>query len=513
MSTPQMILQVPLAISGNMVTLAGPPVFGAPGSTAKALEKSKDRLAQLKLQLKAANLDYRKAPSAINLKKIETIQAEINSLLKTVKKQAKGAIDEFKMKLAALRRKIRETRKRLAAAAVKAKKPIQIRLDGLVNQVFSMRIDHVQSLLNKNRSNVAAMRRVRLRLNGQIKALVANIKRQTIPNPVLNMQRLKMNTRLKKIRLDLTGALRRQKKIIRWLNKLKAKKNAYNSRRMLQKAAAGAMGSIPEALNGIRDMLRRHEKILRSLSKGDRLRKTRRPKRCGNLSLANRRLKNVVRNIAELQKKPASPARDKKLAKLRAIANKRRKAVNRITKCKGLILCGDLAKAKRNLANSRAKFAAANKTANERPSDEDSQKARQKYRSRISVHKKKIEEIWSCICRRAVKKYKQYKNMYAEKKSPVYLRKMNIHKKMINTCNCRKARMNFNRALNRHHKAQKQYAQNAQDTKAKDNIKFFYDRMMVHRNKLQSLGCKLPVMPAPPTGLVKKKKFVLGRKR
>lgn len=513
MSTPQMILQVPLAISGNMVTLAGPPVFGAPGSTAKALEKSKDRLAQLKLQLKAANLDYRKAPSAINLKKIETIQAEINSLLKTIEKQAKGAVSEFKMKLAALRRKIRETRKRLAAATVKTKKPIQIRLDGLVNQVFSMRIDHVQSLLNKNRSNVAAMRRVHLRLKDQIKALVANIKRQTIPNQVLNMQRLKMNTRLKKIRLDLAGALRRQKKIIRWLNKLKAKKNAYNSRRMLQKAAAGAMGSIPEALNGIRDMLRRHEKILRSLSKGDRRQKTRLPKKkCGNLSLANRRLKNVLRKISEIKITPASPARDKKLAKLRAIANKRRAAVKRIMKCKGIILCGDLAKAKRNLANARAKFMTANNTANQRPSDESAQRARQNYRARIKVHKEKIEQIWSCICRRANKKYRQYKNLYAGIKSPVYLRKMNIHKKMINTCNCRKARMNFNRALNRHHKAQKQYAQNAQDTNAKDNIKFFYDRMMVHRNKLQSLGCKLPVMPAPPNGLVKKN-FILRRKR
>jgi hypothetical protein len=511
-----MILQVPLTISGNKVSLAGTPAFGKPGSTAKALEKSKDRLTQLKLQLKAANLAYKKAPSAINLKKIENLKAQMGGLSKIVKKQAKGAVAEAKNKLKVLRQKIKDTRKRLKSAAVKAKKPIQIRLDGLVNKVFSMRISSMQAVLNKNRSNVAAMRRSRLRTSDQLKALAAKIKRLTIPNPVLNMQRLKMNASLKKINLDLKKSLIRQKKIIKSLNKLKAKKNVYNSRRNLQKAAAGAMGSIPQALNSIRDMLKRHEKILRTLAKKRKggLRKTRRPKRkCGNMKLARRRLKNVVGMIVKLKKTPASPARDKRLAKLRTLAKKRKVALRRIIKCKGLTTCGNLKKAKRNLAKAKSNLAKANKKAKERPSDEGAQRARKKFIARIKVHRKMIQKIWRCICRQAVKKYRQYKKLYAKKKSPVYLRKMNIHKKMIKTCNCRKARINFNRARNMHKKSTTQYMQNAKNTKAKDNIAVFYKRMIVHRNKLKSLGCKkLPVMPAPPSGLVKKK-FILKKRR
>ena len=570
MSAPPMILRVPLNISGNKVTPGGVPVFGRPGSTAKALDKSKAHLKQVKLQLKIANLNYKKSPSAINLKKIEAMKARVGGLKQIVKKQAKGAVAEAKNKLKFLRRKIKETRARLKSAAGKAKRPIQARLDGLINKVFSFRIAHMTNILKKNRSNLTAMRRSRLRMRDKIKALVAKIKRLTIPNPLLNMERVKMNTSLKKIRLNMTKSLSRQKKIIKNLNKLKAKKNVYNSRRNLQKATAGAMGSIPQAIKSIRSVLKRHSKILRRLTGGRRrpkkcgnmklaqrrlklvvgmivkLKKTRasparnkrlaklrslakkrriaikriikcksgrsKKKKCGNMKLAQRRLKRVVGMIVKLKKTRASPARDKRLAKLRSLAKKRRIAIKRILKCKGVIKCGNLRKAKRNLAKSRKLFALANKKAIARPSDEGAQRARKKFRARIKIHKKVIKKIWGCICRRAVKKYRQYKKLYARKKSSVYLRKMKIHKRMIKRCNCRKARINFNRAKGRFRKSQKQYLQNPKDTKAKDNITLFYKRMIVHRIKLKKLGCKLPVMPPAPSG-ISKSKFILKKKR
>ena len=498
MSTPQMVLQVPLNISGNKVTVAGTPVFGPPGSTAKALSHSKDRLAQLKQQLKLAQIEYKKAPSAINLKKVEMLTAQIRAMMKTIAKQAKGAAAEYKMKLKALLRKIKDTRGRLRSAIGKAKKQIQIRLDSLINKYSAMQIEHVQALLNKNRSNLAAMRRARLRVRDKLKAMKARIARQTIGDPALKVQMSKLNMRLKKVHDDIKAALRRQKKIINWLNKLKARKNAYNSRRMLQKAAAGAMGSIPQALKSIKDMLRRHEEILMKLSNGKRSKNGRKSRRCGNLSLARRRLKRAVRIIVSLKKQPPTPVRDKKIAKWRTVAAKRRATVRRIIKCKGLILCGNLAKAQRNLALARTKFAEANKTANDRPSDEDAQRARQKYRGRIAFHKKMIKNIWNCVCRRATKKYKMYKNLYAKKNIPVYLERMKIHKDMIRKCNCRKAKINFNNAKKRFNTYQQQFAQSPQDTGAKDKMTFFYGRMVVHRNKLQSLGCTVPVLPPSP---------------
>lgn len=511
MSTPQMVLQVPLNISGNKVTVAGTPVFGPPGSTAKALSNSKDRLAQLKQQLKLAQIEYKKAPSAINLKKVEMLTEQIRAMMKTIAKQTKGAFAEYKMKLKALLRKIKDTRGRLRAAVGKAKKQIQIRLDSLINKYSAIQIEHVQDLLNKNRSNLAAMRRARLRLRDKLKAMKARIARQTIGDPALKVQMSKLNMRLKKVHDDIKAGLRRQKKIINWLNKLKARKNAYNSRRMLQKAAAGAMGSIPQALKSIKDMLRRHEKILMKLSKGKRSKTGGRRRLCGNLSLARRRLKRAVRIIVNLKKQQPTAVRDKKIAKWRTVAAKRRAAVRRIIKCKGLILCGDLAKAQRNLALARTKFAEANKTANERPSDEDAQRARHKYRGRIAFHKKMIKKIWDCVCRRATKKYKMYKRLYAEKNMPVYLERMKIHKDMIRKCNCRKAKINFNNAKKRFTVYQQQYAQSPQDTGAKDKMAFFYGRMVVHRNKMQSLGCTVPVLP--PSPLANKGKVKLRRRR
>ena len=501
MSTPQMILQVPLTISGNKVTVSGTPSFGPPGSTAKALSQSKDRLAQLKQQLAIAKIEYKKAPSAINLKKVEVLEQQIRELMGKISKQSKGAEAEYKMKLRVLRRKIKQTRQRLRMAIGKAKGPIQTRLDGLMNKYFNMQIEHVQALLDKNRSNLASMRRAHLRLRDKLKAIKARIARQTIANPALNVQRMKMRSHLRRVNGDIKNALRRQKKIIRWLNRLKARKNAYNSRRMLQKAAAGAMGSIPEALKSIRDMLRRHEVILMELSRGEGRRgrvTRRRGGRCGNLALARRRLKRAVSIVVRLKKQPPTSMNSRKLRKWKRVVEVRRRVLRKIIKCKGLILCGNLRKAERNLSRAQRKLNEANRIANQRPSDEDAQKNRHKYRARVKRHKEMIKKIWDCMCSRAVKKYRMYKNLYAQKKSPVYLRRMKMHRRMIRRCNCRKARINFNKALHRFERHRMQYAQNPQDTTAKDNTKMFYDRLIFHRNKLQSYGCRVPAVPPNP---------------
>jgi hypothetical protein len=311
---------------------------------------------------------------------------------------------------------------------------------------------------------------------------------------------MKMRSRLLRVNGDIKNGLRRQRKIIRWLNKLKARKNAYNSRRMLQKAAAGAMGSIPQALKSIRDMLHRHEMILLKLSRGGRRRILRHHfgRRCGSLALARRRLKRAVSIVVRLKKQPMTYVTSRKLRKWRRIVEMRHRALREIIKCKGLILCGNLRKAERNLARARSKLIKANRIASERPSDEDAQKDRHTYRNRVKYHKQMIKKIWDCMCSRAIKKYRMYKNLYEQEKSPVYLRRMKLHRRMIRRCNCRRAKINFNKAKNRFERHHMQYAQNPQDTTAKDNAKMFYDRIIFHKNKLQSYGCRVPAIPPNP---------------
>jgi Txe/YoeB family toxin of Txe-Axe toxin-antitoxin module len=511
MNPPQIVLQVPLKISGNKVTVVGTPTTGPPASTRKALAQSKNRLRDLKAKIRIAQLTYKKNPTSNNLKIIDALRAQIAAISKTVKAQAKGAAKEYKTTLKRIRARIAATRRKLNSVSVKLRGPIRKKLDNLVNRYWTMQINHVTSLLNKNKSNTAAMRRVRTKLKDSLKAHMARMKRQTVANPKLNVMKSALQRKLKKVNVDLKKSATRRVKLVKWLNRVKARKNVYNSKRMMTKAAKGAMGAIPGALGQLNRTLRRHERILKILLRRRGIKTRRGKKKCPNLSLARRRLKAAIRSHSRLKKDAVkNPKLKKRVLASRRRINRLRRIVRRAIKCKGMVLCGNLKKARRNLKKARRAFMKAVKITKNRPSDEKAQRDKAKYRARVKVHRQKIRSIWACICRRAHKLYKKYKKLNAKRPSPGYVRRMKLHKRMIKRCNCRKARINFNRARAHYIKARVQIRQNSTNKKAKDQVVFFRRKMALHREKMKKYGCKLPPMPAGGGKLTIKKG---GRRR
>jgi hypothetical protein len=160
-----------------------------------------------------------------------------------------------------------------------------------------------------------------------------------------------------------------------------------------------------------------------------------------------------------------------------------------------MIICGDLKKAYRNLSNAKVSYEKVLETARNRPSDEDSQKARLKYANRIKKHRAMIKSIWRCICNRAQKKYREYKDLYARKKLPVYRRRMLLHKEMLRKCNCRAANINFSRASKSFITYRNRFQSSPLDQNAKEKMEQFYKSVLVHYERLKLYKCKLPPLP------------------
>ena len=269
---------------------------------------------------------------------------------------------------------------------------------------------------------------------------------------------------------------------------LKAAKNRFNAKRGLAVAVAGATGSIDK----LRDMVMKHDRILQNLA-------GKKTDRCQSLQLQrlklNAALGSLDRANSNLKKRPNNKRLQEAVRRMKIRVARLREKVAAAIKCRGMILCGNLRKAMRNLDNAKAAYAKAAETARNRPSDEDAQKARIKYENRIKKHREKIKSIWKCICDRAQKKYHQYEDLYARKKLPVYRRRMLLHKEMLRKCNCRAANINFNRARKSFILYRNRFQSNPMDQTAKEKMEQFYKNVLVHYERMKMYKCELPPLP------------------
>lgn len=472
----------------------------------KQVSAAKSQLSILKRKLKMAVIAYKKQATPANYKLVESLKAQIKALSLTVKSGQAKLDQSYKQIIAELRRKIGQLRKQLKSATAGKKKVLTDRLNNTISRYYKLRIDKLEELIKKNRSNAAAIRRHILKHKNTIAAIVAEEKRQTIPNPALKVRKVKAGGLLRKANADLKKANARHAFLKKRLDKLKAASNRLGTKRMMASAVMGQLGG---TITNLRKIINRHSKMLKRMKKCCKLPK---PK-CGNLGLARRRLRNELGKLKQMRvvykKKPTSQLKMRirrqasRVARLRGI-------VKRIIKCKGLIFCGNLKRAHRNLAKARANYKKVIKEALARPSDEDAQKARHKHMNSIKKYRQEISAIWTCMCDRAQKKYHQYKQLYNKHKKPVYRKRMLLHKRMLRRCNCRAANINFNRAKTLFIKFRNQFQANTLDQKSKEGMERFYKKVLEHYNRLKMYKCKLP--PLPRT-LGKAGGVKVGRKR
>ena len=493
-----LILQVPITVKNGKAEI-GKPLFaretpaGAQKLAAAQLSSAKSQLAVLRRKLKTAEAQYKANPSPPNFKIVESIKAEIARLAGETKKAQAKLSSSYKDMVSELRKKIKDIKSRLKSAKGKgAQKVLESRLATTVNRYYDLRIQHVSGLVNKNRSNVAGMRRHITAAKNIVASIVAQEARNTIPNPVLKVRRLKANKKLRQTRTDLVKANLRYKLLTKKLNMLKAAKNRFNAKRGLMAAVSGAASKFSGSVEKLRRLVMEHDRILRRLS-------GKKTKKCMSLQLQRLKLNAALARLAKLNsslKKTPSNNKLKEAARRTRIRIARlREKVAAAIKCRGMIICGDLKKAYRNLANAKMSYEKVIETARNRPSDEDSQKARLKYAARIKKHRAMIKSIWRCICNRAQKKYRQYKDLYARKKLPVYRRRMLLHKEMLRKCNCRAANINFSRASKSFITYRNRFQSNPMDQTAKEKMEQFYKSVLVHYARLKMYKCDLPPLP------------------
>jgi len=475
-----MILKLPLSVSEGQVTLAGKPEFGPPTSSASDIDALKARMA-------AANPSQRKA-----------LREQLEKLRRLAARQRMA---KFKNKLAAIIRMIRKVRDSLRTASASAKVKIHKHLNRLMNQFFDLKIMMGKMWLAGVNARISVIKRMLLRRKDRLKAMIARIKRQTVQDPSLIQIRMKLHKAVKGIRRALVTAQTKKRRIVTYINKWKARKNIYNKNLMLKKAAAGALGSIPEALKNIMAEIKIHRKILNKLvGKTQSLGKRGRRCRMKYGSLMNHRIKlKVARShIYRLQNLPETDPRKARMVMWRKREQFHRNRIYQIWKCRGrrFNICvkkyGSLRNHKYRLRVSRehiVRLKALPVT--------DARTARiELWRSRAKFHRRRIHLIWACTCRRARRLFKYYKNKYATKKSPVYRRRMNKHRRMLRVCVCRRHRIMFWRARHNYYKYRRMFIEMPTNLDAKENRKRAWRNMVRHIEKLKQLNCKnIPELP------------------
>jgi hypothetical protein len=489
-----LILQVPITVQ-NGKTQIGKPILAkeTPESAQKLaatqLSSANTQLDVMRGKLKPAEAAYKANSTSTNFKRVESIKAKIAQLLQEIKK-ARGKIDSsYKGMIRHLRQKIRSLKLRLKMAKGNgAQKILNSRLGKTVNHYYDLRIGHVNDLIKKNRSNAAAIRRHVTTAKNIIASIVAQEGRNVIPNPVLKVRRLKLSKQLRRMRGDLSKANHRYKFLIKKLNMLKAAKNRFNAKRGLAVAVAGATG----AMHKMRELVMKHDRILKELM-------GKKSKRCMSLQLQRLKLNAALGRLAKvknsLKKRPGNKRLKEALRRMKIRVARLREKVAAAVKCRGMIICGNLRKAMRNLENAKSAYAKAAETARNRPSDEDAQKDRIKFEKRIKKHRAVIKAIWKCICNRAQKKFHQYEDLYARKKLPIYRRRMLLHKDMLRKCNCRAANINFSRARRSFIVYRNRFQSNPMDQTAKEKMEQFYKSVLVHYERMKMYKCKLPPLP------------------
>ena len=504
-----LILQVPITVKNGKAEI-GKPQFaretpaGAQKLAAAQLSSAKSQLAVLRRKLKTVEATYKANPSPPNFKQVESIKAEIARLAGDTKKAQAKLSSSYKDMISGLRKQIKNLKSRLKTTKGKgAQKVLGDRLAVTVNRFYDLRIQHVTGLIAKNRSNVSAMRRNITANKNIVASIVAQEARNTIPNPVMKVRRLKASKKLRQAQTDLVKADVRYKFLTKKLNMIKAAKNRFNAKRALTAAVSGAaskfsgsisklQGKFSGSIDKLRQLVMRHDRMLRKLA-------GKKTKKCLSLKLQRLKLNAALGRLAKLTNSLKKTPTDKKLKeavrRTRIRIARLREKVAAAVKCRGMIICGDLKKAYRNLANAKVGYEKVIETARNRPSDEDSQKARITYANRMKKHRDMIKSIWKCICNRAQKKYRQYKDLYERKKSPVYRRRMLLHKEMLRKCNCRAANINFSRASKSFITYRNRFQSNPMDQTAKEKMESFYKSVLVHYARLKLYKCKLPDLP------------------
>ena len=487
-----LLLQVPLTLKDGQPQLGQATVVKETPQMLQNLastqvSSAKNNLKDLKEKLVIAENQYKKDQTPASFQRVEAIKAEIKRLESELSKGEAKLEMSYKRTIEEIRRKIRSLRHRLKSATHGARKVLTNRLDNLIIRYYNLRIDHVQKLIDKNRGHAAAIRRRITKHRDIIMAIKAQEKRQVVPDGAMKARKLSEGAKLKSARVKLAGVDLRYKRLRRLLERLKAAKNRFLSKRQLNDAI---MRQLKDKIEYFRRMLMKHDRILQRCCKT----KT----RCGDLGLAERRLERAIdayKAAKNINKQRSTPKTRRRLSKARMHVNDMRERVRQIRKCKGIIVCGNLKRAYRLLERAKADYARVMKVAADRPSDEDSQKARLKYENRIKKYRHLIKKIWTCICDRAQINYHKNKRLFSKTGKQIYKDRMKRHKKMLHTCNCRAANINFSRARKQFIKFRNRYQANTMDQKSKDEMDFYYKKVMQHYERLKLYNCELPTLP------------------
>lgn len=503
-----LLLQVPITLTGGKPQIGQATVIMETPQMLQNLASNqvsaaKSRLSILKRKLRAAQLQYKRDQTPASFKRVEAIKAEIKRLEKIISAGQAKLEMSYKRTIEDIRRKIKSLRRRLKVAVAGERKVVLTRLDALILRYYNIRINRVKQVIQKNRSNVGAIRRRITKHRDIIIAIKAQEKRQTIPDPAMKVRRVKEGMKLKKARMDLAKADVRYKHLKKLLESLKAKKNRFLTKRMLSKVVTGQVsGSIAY----LRRILMRHDRILKKCC-----RKPARRTRCGNLGLAERRLKKAIdahKENKRINKQRPTPKTRLRLRTSRMRVAALRARVKQIRKCKGIILCGNLKNTYRLLERAKVDYARVMKVARNRPSDEESQKVRHKYSNLVKKYRLRVKKIWKCICNRAKINYVKNKRMFSKTGKKIYKNRMIRHKEMIRTCNCRAAKINFSRARSQFIKFRNRHQANTMDQNSKDKMEFYYKKLMQHYERLKLYKCKLPELPRTIQGGVKVRRRV-----
>ena len=487
-----MLLQVPLKLVNGQAELGHVSVVeqttGILQNVADSqVSSTKNNLTNLKERLAKADAQYQKDPTPANFKAVEAIKAEVKNTERELKISEIKRDATYKRTIEELRNKIKSIRERLKVATHGEKKVLTERLDRLIIRYYNLRIDHVTEIIHKNRANASRINRRITKHRDIIMAIKSQEKAQVIPDGAMKTRKTEEIGKLKKAKNDLIDVDKRYKKLKIILERLKAAKYKFNEKRMI---TAVILEHIKTKIKDMKQTVDEHDDILRNLMQKN--------KKCGDLQLAQRRLDkalNLYKSRKDENKQRPTPATRRRLHNARVHVDELRMKIKQIRKCKGIMLCGNLRKITHKLEVARKNLAKASKTATDRPSDEDAQTELKKYKDQVQKYKTQIKATWDCICYRAQVKYHENKRLYSQTGKPFYKDKMLRHQKMMKTCNCRAGKINFGRARYHFIKFRNQFQANTMDQKSKEQMDFYYKKVIEHYNRLKMYKCPLPKLP------------------
>jgi len=415
----------------------------------------------------------------------------LKALIARIKRQTvqDPRLNQIKMKL---QKVVNGTRRALAAAQIKKK--------GIITYVNKWKarknIYNKELLLKKAAAGALGT------IPGALKNIMAEIKRhRKILNQLLGKTK-SLTRSLKKMRI-------KRRKLGKRALRCQRKYGSLRKHKLKLRIARGHISKLKKLpvtdkrkarLVLLRKRARFHRRrihlIIKCRRRGSRRLRCRR--KYGSLRKHKLKLRIARGHISKLQKLPVTDKRKARLAFWTKRAKFHRRRIYQILKCTGkpFNICvkkyGSLRRHKASLKVTRGRIFRLKKLP-----VTDKRKARLVLlRKRARFHRRRIHLIWACTCRRARRLFKYYKNKYATKKSPVYRRRMNKHRRMLRVCVCRRHRLMFRRARRNYYKFKRMFIQMPTNLGAQENRKKAWRNMVRHREKLKALKCKnLPKLP------------------